>query len=33
MKQYYDTIAQLRYWRRDIDESNDDSDEILQSKE
>jgi hypothetical protein len=33
MKQYYETMAHLRYWRRDIDESNeDDDDEILQSK-
>lgn len=32
MKQYYETMAKLRYWRRDIEESNEDYDEILQSK-
>ncbi len=33
MKQYYETMAQLRYWRRDIDQSNEDSEEKLQGKE
>jgi hypothetical protein len=30
MKQYYETMAQLRYWRRDIDESNEDYDGALE---
>ncbi len=33
MKQYYDTMAHLRYWRRAIDESNEDYTDRLQSKE
>lgn len=32
MKQYYQTMAHLRYWRRDIAESNEDDQETLQSK-
>ena len=30
MKQYYETMAQLRHWRRDIPESNDVDDDELQ---
>ncbi|CAF1424501.1 unnamed protein product [Rotaria magnacalcarata] len=30
MKQYYNTLKQLKNWRRDIDESNDDDDATLQ---
>jgi hypothetical protein len=33
MKQYYETMAHLRYWRRGIDESNEDYDATLQDKE
>ncbi|CAF0893425.1 unnamed protein product [Adineta steineri] len=29
MKQYYETMAHLRYWRRDINESDEDDDENL----
>ncbi|CAF0894654.1 unnamed protein product [Rotaria sordida] len=29
MKQYYETMAQLKHWRRDIDQSNEDYDETL----
>jgi hypothetical protein len=27
MKQYHDTVAQLRLWRRYVDEINDDDDD------
>jgi hypothetical protein len=29
MKQYHNTVAQLRLWRRYADESNDDDDDDL----
>jgi hypothetical protein len=32
MKQHYATMAQLRLWRRDIDQSNEEYGEILQGK-
>ncbi len=32
MKQYSETMAKLRHWRRDIDQSNEDDDETLQGK-
>ncbi|CAF0825574.1 unnamed protein product [Rotaria sp. Silwood1] len=30
MKQYYETMEQLKNWRRDIDQSNEDYEETLQ---
>jgi hypothetical protein len=30
MKQYHDTVAQLKHWRRFIDEVNDNDDNTLQ---
>jgi hypothetical protein len=32
MKQYSETMAKLRHWRREIDQSNEDNDETLQGK-
>lgn len=32
IKQYYDTIAQLKNWRRDIDLSDEEDDETFQGK-
>ena len=32
MKQYYDTMAQLRFWRRSLAQSSEDEDQSLQGE-